>query len=101
MVGFQYLWPTPHGLLINHLGGRLAGNGLLLLQGERLLRIWGGPLSLNFFKTNYGRGESSYVFNISPDGCRVVFTHARNYPRLPDKNPDPTPLSVLNLCKEL
>lgn len=97
---FQYLWPTPRGLLINDPEGLYAGKGLLLLQGDRLLRIWGGPLSLNFLKDNRGRGEVSYVLNISPDGCRVVFTHARNYPLAKDKNPDPIPLSILNICKD-
>jgi hypothetical protein len=101
MAGFQYLWPTPHGLLINDLGGLYAGHGLLLLQGDRLLRIWGGPLSLNFFKDNRGRGDVSYVLNISPDACRVVFMHARGFPLPREKNPAPIPLSILNLCKAL
>lgn len=101
MAGFQYLWPTPHGLLINDPSVVRPGKGLLLLQGDRLLRLWGGPLSLNFFKTNYGRAENSYVLNISPDACRVVFMHARKFPLPREKNPAPIPLSILNICKAL
>lgn len=99
---FEYLWPTPQGLLINDTRAMAPGKGLLLLQGDRLYRVWGGPLPLvlNLFKNLRGRGEIVYVLNISPDGCRVVFTHASRYPLPKDKSPDPVPLSVLNLCKE-
>lgn len=97
---FNYLWPTPHGTLISHNGGIFAGKGLLLLKGDQLQRIWGGPLSLNPFQDNRGRGEKSYVLNISPDACRIVFTHSKNYPTPAVKNPGPIELSVLNICTE-
>lgn len=100
MVGFTLHWPTPRGILINDRGGVFAGKGLLLLQGEKLLRIWGGPPSLNFFQDNRGRTEASYVLNISPDACRIVFTHAKKFPKAGDQNPDAVPLSILNICKD-
>jgi hypothetical protein len=100
-VEFSYLWPTPYGVLIDITGGRYAPEaGLFLLQGEKLIRIWGGNPSLNPSSHRRGTLERSYVLNISPDGCRVVFLHARKYPLPKDKNPDPIPLSILNICKE-
>ena len=96
---FSHLWPTPHGVLIQVAGGSLSPvSGLFLLKGEELFRIWGGPPSLNPFKR--GRSEQPRVLDISPDGCRVVFLHAHKYPLPRDKNPDPIPMSVLNICKE-
>lgn len=97
--GFSDLWPTPLGVLININGGPLAPeSGLFLLQGEELVRIWGG--NPNLFSRRRGTLERSYVLNISPDGCRVVFLHARKYPLPKDKNPAPIPISILNICKE-
>jgi hypothetical protein len=99
--GFDSLWPTPQGVLINIGGGPYAPEaGLFLLQGEKLIRIWGGNPSLNPSSRRRGTLERTYVLNISPDGCRVVFLHARKYPLPKDKNPDPIPLSILNICKE-
>jgi hypothetical protein len=96
---FSYLWPTPHGVLIDVTGGPYSPvSGLFLLKGEELFRIWGGPPSLNPFTR--GRSERLFVLDISPDGCRVVFLHAHKYPLPRDKNPDPIPMSVLNICKE-
>lgn len=98
---FSNLWPTPHGVLINITGGPYAPEaGLFLLQGEMLVRIWGGNPSLSPFSPQRGTLERSYVLNISPDGCRVVFIHARKYPLPKDKKPTPIPLSILNICKE-
>lgn len=103
IAGFQHIWPTPRGMLINILWPPAGRNsGLLLLQGEKLLRIWGGPPNLNIFQDNRGREEIAYVLNISPDACRIVFTHAKekDYPREADKHFAPIPLSVLNICKD-
>lgn len=94
LKGFQHLWPTSHGLLIETSGGgpgyAFPWNGLLLLKGERMFRLWGGMGGL----TRGGR-EVTHVLNISPDGCRMIFTHSdwRTYP-------GNHPLSILNLCKE-
>lgn len=102
IAGFQYIWPTPRGMLINQTWPASRGFGLLLLQGEKLLRIWGGPPSLNIFQDNRGREEIAYVLNMSPDACRIVFTHAKgkDYPGEGAKHFAPIPLSVLNICKD-
>jgi hypothetical protein len=58
--------PTSNGIFIN----ATSREGLLLLKGEKLYRIYGGN---KFFAK--GRGESVRSWAVSPDGCKVVFTH--------------------------
>jgi hypothetical protein len=100
-AAFTFLWPTPSGLLISDLNGHGWGEpGLFLLQGEKLTRLWGGLPTLNPFSRKRGTEEHAYVLNISPDGCRVVFIHSRKFPKQIDKNPNPLPFSILNICKE-
>ena len=92
--GLGWIQPTPHGQLFFHNGFRNLGpQGLFLLQGDRLVRIWGGP-------GWFARGRNEFINNVavSPDGCRVAMVHS----------PDPSgrtirrrPISILNLCKAL
>ncbi len=94
LKGFQHLWPTPQGLLIETSYGGSTGaqprHGLLLLQGERMFRVWGGP----GWSPRDGR-EATHVLSMSPNGCNVVFTHS-DWRSFPGNHP----LSILNLCKE-
>jgi hypothetical protein len=94
LKGFQHLWPTPHGLLIETSYGGSTGvqprHGLLLLKGDRMFRLWGGSAW-----SARGGHEATHVLSIAPNGCHIVFTHSdwRSYP-------GSHLLSILNLCKD-
>jgi hypothetical protein len=68
------------------------GQGLLLLQGERLIRLWGGQ---KWFAK--GRNQVAMGMQISPDGCRIAFIHSAQYTSYSSTNP----IAIINLCKEL
>ncbi|MCB4359295.1 hypothetical protein [Quatrionicoccus australiensis] len=82
LKGVGYFLFTPVGLLIT------PNTSIMLLNDERLTRIWGKPTS--WFHTP----ESVFAMQLSPDGCKLVFGRAANW-----KVGTRKPIAILNLCQ--
>lgn len=78
---FGELLPTKAGILIN------AQGSLLLIDGNRLRRVWGKP---SFFKTP----EAPVGFALSPSGCKLAFFRYANW-----KPKTRKPITIVNLCR--
>ena len=81
---FYKLLPTKAGILIIATGGE---RGLLLLNGERLTRVWGKP---GLFR----REENMGGITLSPNGCKIAFRRYANW--LPKT---PKHISIIDLCQ--
>ncbi|MBF0269809.1 MAG: hypothetical protein HQL44_14585 [Alphaproteobacteria bacterium] len=86
---FDTLLPTKAGIMIEALGRPRQENGLLLLQGEKLLRFWGKK---RLFVTT--EGMSGTV--LSPDGCKIAFYRYADWKVDTHKY-----ITIINLCKRV
>lgn len=83
LKGVGYFLFTPAGLLIT------PDHFIMLLNGERLTRIWGKPAGL------FHTPESVFGMKLSPNGCKLAFARAAAWEPHVRK-----PIAILDLCQE-
>lgn len=79
---FSEFLPVKDGIVIR------TDSDLFLMKGEALFRIWTGRSSALWGKTEWPKGLA-----VSPDGCKIAFTHYADIARDSKK-----PVSIINIC---
>lgn len=82
LKGVGYFLFTPVGLLIT------PKASIMLLNGDRLTRVWGKPTGV------FHTPESVFGMKLSPNGCKLAFARTAKWE--PDAR---KPIAILNLCQ--